>query len=227
MPPATPAATPPTRPPEWSVPPPEPVPPPPPPQPLPPPPQPTQPPVTSEPEIEPPGPAGAERRGNTLALEPGGPQLGHPNTFGTDHDFGDVPVGSAGPPLTIELGNDLDHDFEVIGVRPADPNGPGDFTLTEDGCLGAVLDPGDTCPVGVAFVPAGAGPSQVTVEARLRHTCTATDYWPCRWQPDPGTDGGNRNFERLEQPDGSVVFEWTAALTDETGIVALTGTGTA
>jgi hypothetical protein len=77
----------------------------------------------------------------------------------TPLDFGSVTVGSPAAPLNAVVTNTSNVAVPISGVTP--PGAP--FTITADGCTGAVLQPGATCTVGIGFTPAISGPATSTV----------------------------------------------------------------
>jgi hypothetical protein len=69
-------------------------------------------------------------------------------------DFsGPVTLGSRSPVHSVTLTND---GFGPLHYSGTATNG-GDYTVVDDGCRNAVLNPGETCRVGLAFAPKTPG----------------------------------------------------------------------
>lgn len=65
-------------------------------------------------------------------------------------DFTGLEVGETGPPQAVEVSNSGDADGLVIGdVSLASP----DFSVSANGCAGAVLAPSESCSIEVVFTP--------------------------------------------------------------------------
>ena len=76
--------------------------------------------------------------------------------------FASTVAGAAAPAQTVSLTNDGQPPLRVSGVSLGGAN-PGDFKVVGDGCTGAVLAAGASCPVTLAMSPlvAGARAAQV------------------------------------------------------------------
>ena len=81
------------------------------------------------------------------------PALASPTT---NRQFGNVTVGevTAAKTFIVESFGDLPVTVTSIARTGA---GGADFSLTQNGCTGAVLDPGETCSFKIAFAPSASG----------------------------------------------------------------------
>ena len=171
-----------------------------------------QPPVVAEPARPPSdsptsGPTSATSE--PLAVQPGGPAVGSPPADRIVHAFGSVAVGSTSPPLVLVVTNPLAYPVEVRAVTMRSAS----FTIRDDACTTAVLQPRTTCRLTVVFAPTSAGDARSPVAARLRHVCTSSLYWPCNAgesQIRAGVPGGARTV----LPSGQVAVDWTTNLND-------------
>jgi hypothetical protein len=87
------------------------------------------------------------------------------------------------------------------------------FTIRDDACTTAVLQPRTTCRLTVVFAPTSAGDARSPVAVRLRQVCTSSAYWPC----DAGElqiRTGVRDGARTVLPSGQAAVDWTTVLND-------------
>jgi hypothetical protein len=162
---------------------------------------------TSAPPTSPPDPGGGQATG----IEVGGPSLGIPGPPGQFTEFGEVAVGAVSAPRALELRFRDNHAATVVGVSVG---GDGSFRLGEDRCSGAELPAGGAggCAVAVVFGPLREGILVATMTVRMTHTCTATTYVPCSWDPRHG-EGELKNYTRTDSASGEVRFDWTTPVT--------------
>ncbi len=80
-------------------------------------------------------------------------------------DFGAVAVGAPATLQVFQLRNESTAAYEVqsVGLGGADL---GDFAIAADACSEAVLQPGESCVIGVRFAPTAAGAKQATLRVR-------------------------------------------------------------
>jgi hypothetical protein len=76
-------------------------------------------------------------------------------------DYGSVHVGSESPEQVVQVTNTGTAPLNISKVALAGAN-PGEFRLTAD-CTDQRVDPGLSCPVGVAFAPAHGGARAATL----------------------------------------------------------------
>jgi hypothetical protein len=125
------------------------------------------------------------------------------------HAFGSVAVGSTSPPLVLAVTNTQANPVEVRAVTTRSAS----FTIRDDACTTAVLQPRTTCRLTVVFAPTSGGDPRSPVATRLRQVCTSSLYWPC----DAGESqirAGVPDGARTVLPSGQVAVDWTTNLND-------------
>jgi collagen triple helix repeat protein len=82
------------------------------------------------------------------------PASAHAQVSAPPGDFGDVVVGARSPVVYLPVTADATVTITTVTLDP-----PGEFELptTSNRCNGATLDTGETCFLGVRFVPTGIG----------------------------------------------------------------------
>lgn len=154
-----------------------------------------------------------------LAVQPGGPAVGSPAEDRVLHAFGPVPVGSTSPPLVLAVTNLLAYPVEVRAVATRSAS----FTIQDDACTTAVLQPRTTCHLAVVFVPTSAGDARSPIAVRLRQVCTSSVYWPCN-AAESRIQSGAPDGARTVLPSGQVAVDWTTALNDGLNSLFVEGT---
>jgi hypothetical protein len=144
-----------------------------------------------------------------LAVQPGGPAVGGPFADRVVHAFGSVAVGSTSPPLVLAVTNHLANPVEVRAVTTRSAS----FTIRDDACTTAVLQPQTTCRLTVLFDPTSAGDARSPVATRLRQVCTSSVYWPCN-AGESQIRAGVPEGTRTVLPSGQIAVEWTTNLND-------------
>ena len=122
--------------------------------------------------------AAGERRASALVVSdaPGRPPVIALHGTGTeraarlvfapdDLDFGAVAVGAEPAARRLTVTNRGDAPARVAAVRLAERERG--FEVREDGCAGATLEPGGSCTLSVAFVPAAAGAAETPLRFEL------------------------------------------------------------
>lgn len=87
----------------------------------------------------------------TLALEP------------ASHDFGFAAPGSAQALVNVSVTNQSSVAGSRLTTRLTGAN-PSDFSIRADGCTGRVLEPGQSCPMQIAFVRLQPGAGTAALE---------------------------------------------------------------
>jgi hypothetical protein len=165
--------------------------------------------VPARPPADPPTSGPTSATPESLAVQPGGPAVGSPAEDRVVHAFGSVSVGSTSPPLLLAVTNPLAYPVEVRAVATRSTS----FTIRDDACTTAVLQPRTTCRLTVVFAPTSAGDARSPVAVRLRQVCTSTVYWPCN-AGEPQIRTGVPDGARTVLPSGQVAVDWTTALND-------------
>jgi hypothetical protein len=87
------------------------------------------------------------------------------------------------------------------------------FTIRDDTCTTAVLQPRTTCRITVVFAPTSPGDAQSPVAVRLRQVCTNSVYWPCN-AGESQIRTGVRDGARTVLPSSQVAVDWATVLND-------------